>query len=69
MLSLHPEFIEKDGRRESVVLPYEEYEALVRLAEARDAELRETDAEAVEVEELEAEAKAEAEEAEPFLRL
>ena len=69
MLSLHPQFIGKDGRRVSVLLPYEEYEALVRLAEAHDAELSRADTAAAEVAELEAEAKTEAEEAEPFLRL
>ena len=77
MLPLHPQFIEKDGRRESVILPYEEFEALVRVAQGGDALNDPTEPSvheaAVKVEEAEAaeiqEAESEAEEVEPFLRL
>jgi hypothetical protein len=33
MIQLHPEFLTKNGRREFVVLPYEEYVALEELLE------------------------------------
>lgn len=33
MIELHPQIIEKNGRRESVLLPYEEFEALREIAE------------------------------------
>lgn len=36
MLDLHPKIIEKDGRRESVLLPYEEFEALREIAEDQE---------------------------------
>jgi hypothetical protein len=32
-MKLHPSFIEKDGKREFVVLPYEEFTALQELLE------------------------------------
>lgn len=36
-LALHPEFLVKNGKREFVVLPYEEFEALQELlADAQD---------------------------------
>lgn len=67
MLELHPQFIEKNGRREFAVLPIEEYQAILRelgLHEAAEA-LHEIEAAAVEAE-VEA---AEVEEAEKHLRL
>ena len=37
-IELHPQFVEKAGKREFVVLPYEEYEALrTELDELQDA--------------------------------
>ena len=37
MITLHPEFLSKDGKREFVVLPYEEFVALQQLlADAAD---------------------------------
>ena len=37
MLELHPEFLSKNGKKEFVVLPYEEFTALQeRLADAED---------------------------------
>jgi PHD/YefM family antitoxin component YafN of YafNO toxin-antitoxin module len=36
MIELHPQIIEKNGRRESVLLPYEEFEALREIAEDQE---------------------------------
>jgi PHD/YefM family antitoxin component YafN of YafNO toxin-antitoxin module len=37
MLKLHPEVLVKNGKKEFVVLPYEEFQAMqVRLADAED---------------------------------
>jgi len=46
MISLHPEFLTKDGKREFAVLPYEEFVALQEvLADAADLiDLREAKA-------------------------
>jgi len=42
MIELHPEIIEKDGKKQFVLLPYEEYRAIEEaLADAEDlSELR-----------------------------
>jgi hypothetical protein len=37
MIELHPEILEKDGKKQFVILPYEEFEAIEQaLAEAED---------------------------------
>ena len=37
MITLHPEILEKNGKKEFVILPYEEFEALQEvLADAED---------------------------------
>jgi len=36
MIMLHPEFLKKEGRKEFVVLPYEEFVALQELQQERD---------------------------------
>ena len=50
MVELHPSFLEKDGKKQFVVLPIEEFEALQEmLADAEDLlELRRAKAEAEE---------------------
>ena len=51
MLALHPQILEKNGKKEFVILPYEEYSALASeleeyedLKELRDAKNAEKDA-------------------------
>ncbi len=58
-LALHPEFLVKNGKREFVVLPYEEFEALQEvladasdLIDLRDAKETEGDAPTVSLEEV-----------------
>jgi hypothetical protein len=37
MIELHPEILEKDGKKQFVILPYEEFEAIQQaLADAND---------------------------------
>jgi PHD/YefM family antitoxin component YafN of YafNO toxin-antitoxin module len=46
-LVLHPEFLVKNGKREFVVLPYEEFEVLqevLEVLELREAKAQEADA-------------------------
>lgn len=57
-LELHPEFLTKNGKKEFVVLPYEEFEALQEilldaqdLVELREAKLSEADEAKVSLEE------------------
>ncbi len=59
MITLHPEIIRKNGKEESVILPYQEYVAICELLEdARDladldeARLREGDAPTIPFEEV-----------------
>jgi hypothetical protein len=51
MIELHPEIVEKDGKKKFVILPYEEFTAIQQaladaedLAELRDAKKKEADA-------------------------
>lgn len=59
MITLHPEFLKKEGRNEFVVLPYEEFVALQELLEdaedildLRTAKQEEKDKPSVSIEDL-----------------